>query len=119
MFKLAIGIFLIGFSCAADTIITPEEFEELSTNKTLYFNNQNQLHGAEQYFEDRIVTWKFANGECDEGFWYPQGDAICFTYKTNPIPQCWHFLQTSAGLAARLLGAGPQDDLVLKFHRYQ
>lgn len=115
MFRLAISFILFGISCAADTLITPEEFEEISKDKTLYFNSGGQFHGAEQYFDNRVVTWKFANGECDDGFWYPKDDAICFSYKTNPVPQCWHFLQTADGLAARMIGADPSADLLLNF----
>tara|TARA_R110002096_G_scaffold2793_3_gene14411 strand:+ start:2512 stop:2931 length:420 start_codon:yes stop_codon:yes gene_type:complete len=112
---IAIAALVVTGAVAAQEIVTPEQFDEISTNKTLYFNSGERFHGAEQYFPNRKVTWKFANGECDQGFWFPQGDAICFSYTQNPEPQCWNFIQDGDRFLARLLGGDPANDLELTF----
>jgi hypothetical protein len=116
-FKISAIVTIMTFAApiTAQEIITPQQFAEISTNKTLYFDSGEQFHGAEQYFPNRVVTWKFADGECDDGFWYDQGDAICFSYKQNPEPQCWNFIQDGDRFLARLLGGDPTNDLELKF----
>ena len=97
-----------------ETIITPEEFETLSQSKTLFFYRDGQIYGAEQFFKGRQSTWKFADGECDRGIWFPKGDQICFQYQANPGTQCWHFLKTKDGFSARFLGNEPSLDLKLR-----
>ena len=113
--RILIALLCLAPPAMAQDIVTPQQFEEISTNKTLYFDSGNQFHGAEQYFPNRKVTWKFANGECDQGYWYTEGDAICFSYDQNPTPQCWHFMQDGDRFLARLLGADPANDVELKF----
>lgn len=95
----------------AETILSPEEFEAFSENRTLYFSQSGQHYGTEQYFEGRIVTWKDSAGQCQNGFWVTSGDAICFYYEKDPDPHCWHVLQTTSGISVRLLGGDPIDDL--------
>lgn len=96
---------------AAETILSPEEFEAFSENRTLYFSQNGKHYGTEQYFEGRIVTWKDFEGQCQNGFWVTSGDAICFYYENDPDPHCWHVLQKSNGISVRLLGGDPVDDL--------
>ena len=112
--RILIALLCLATPIQAQDIVTPQQFEEISTNKTLYFDSGNQFHGAEQYFPNRKVTWKFANGECDQGYWYTEGDVICFSYNQNPTPQCWNFLQDGDRFLARLVGA-PANVLELKF----
>lgn len=111
------ALVMTSFFAHADTdgqLVTPEEFETLSQNKTLYFYRYGKIYGAEQFFKGRQSTWKFANGECDRGIWYPKGDQICFDYEANPGEQCWHFIKNGDDFAARYIGADPIDDLLLK-----
>ena len=98
----------------AQEIVSPQEFEALSQGKTLYFTRDGELFGIEQFYKRRRSTWQFADGECDDGIWYPIGDLICFEYTKNPNPQCWTFLKTADGYAARAEGAPPELDLILR-----
>ncbi len=97
----------------AEEIVSPQEFKEISEGKTLYFTRNGQLFGIEQYYKRHRSTWQFADGECDDGVWYPDGDYICFQYTKNPDEQCWTFLKTDKGYVARAGGAGPEFDLYL------
>ena len=97
----------------AETILSPEEFHAYSAGTTLYFNRGGQAYGAEQYFDDRKVIWTFFNGNCQRGFWYQAGQEICFVYEIDPEAQCWHFLDTGKGRAARRIGDDPADDLIV------
>jgi len=82
------------------------EFEAYTQGKTLYFREGGQAYGAERYLPGRRVEWSFLDGRCKMGEWYPQGDAICFTYEDNPDPQCWVFEQQGGRLKADFLGEG-------------
>jgi hypothetical protein len=80
--------------------LTAAEFEAYTTGKTLYFNLEGEAYGAEQYLPNRRVQWSFLDGKCDEGDWYPDNRMICFTYDSEPDPQCWTFFKTPDGLVA-------------------
>lgn len=109
------AVFLcISSAAIADEIVTPQEFTALSEGKSLYFSRGGKLFGIEQFYKRRRSTWQFADGECDDGIWYPEGDYICFQYTKNPEAQCWTFLKTDSGYIARAKGAAPEFDLFLR-----
>lgn len=76
------------------------EFEAYVTGKTLYFGQNGQAYGVEEYLADRRVRWSFLDGQCKDGVWYEDGDMICFVYEDNPDPQCWSFFRDNGGLRA-------------------
>ena len=115
MGRLLIFFCLFAAGVQAQSLITPEEFEDISEGKTLYFNNIDGFHGAEQYFADREVKWKFAEGQCQTGYWYAEGDAICFQYDNEQFPICWHFWQEQTGIYAQLLPDTGGPPLKLEF----
>ena len=87
---------------AAETPMSPDDFEAYVTGKTLYYGAPGQEpYGAEQYFNDRRVRWSFLDGECKEGQWYVDADLICFVYEDMGDPQCWSFFMTDRGLRAQ------------------
>jgi len=98
---------------AGETPLSAEAFAETVTGKTLYFTRRGAPYGAEQYLPGREVIWTFLDGRCVRGRWYPSRDHICFVYENEPEPQCWDFLETDRGLAARGEGADPINDLVV------
>lgn len=98
----------------ATEIISPQEFEQMSRGKTLHFSRDGKIFGVEQFYRRHRSTWQFADGECDDGVWYPENGFICFQYTKNPEPQCWHFLRTDNGLVARPEGSTPDMDLHLE-----
>jgi len=114
MEKLLFTAFLcLALPIQAQETVSPREFQQLSEGKTLYFSRDGKLFGIEQYYKRRRSTWQFADGECDDGVWYPEGEYICFQYTKNPDIQCWTFLKTDKGYVARAEGAEPEFDLFL------
>ena len=99
----------------AETIVSPKEFERLSTGKTLHFSQDGAYYGTEQFFKGRRSRWRYSDGFCENGEWFTQGDLICFNYEGNPETQCWHFLKTDKGYAARAEGAPEGEVLDLDF----
>ncbi len=106
---------LIALPLAAAEPMSPEEFEAYTTGKTLFFGQNGQAYGAEEYLQNRRVRWSFLDGECKEGRWYGAGEQICFVYEDNPDPQCWVFTQGPAGLIAEFIG----DDTLPELYEAQ
>ncbi|MCP5084426.1 MAG: hypothetical protein GY948_22280 [Alphaproteobacteria bacterium] len=104
---------LLALPAAAEEIISPDEFEALSTGKTLYFTQDGRRFGAEQFYTRRRSLWQFNGGECADGVWYDVGDMICFEYDGNPDIQCWHFIKTDNGFVARPDGGSPDADITM------
>lgn len=101
-------------AAAADTVLSPAEFQRMSEGKTMYFSRGGQVYGAEQFYTRRRSLWQFSDGQCDHGSWHPKGSYICFVYDQNPDPQCWHFLRRADGrFAARSEGATAEFDILL------
>ncbi|MEM9434757.1 MAG: hypothetical protein AAGA12_12615 [Pseudomonadota bacterium] len=103
------------FACPlqAETIMSAEEFDAYSSGSTVYFNRRGVAYGAEQYLRNRRVIWTFLDGQCQRGVWFAEGDGICFLYDGQAAAQCWHFLETGTGKAARVIGDDPADDLIV------
>lgn len=98
-------IFLLaGLPALAEDIVTPDEFEALTTGKTLYFSRGGQFFGAEQYFKNREVYWQYADGQCTRGSWFAQGTNLCFRYDDVDGSQCWVMWHEGARMFARLVG---------------
>ena len=115
MIRILLILLSFTLSVTAQELITEEEFEEISTGKTLYFNNENGYHGAEQYFENREVRWKFAEGTCQYGYWYANADAICFQYEEEVYPICWLFWKKDGEILAEHLPRTGNAPLSLNF----
>lgn len=98
-----------------ETLITPDEFEKLSTGKTLYFSQDGISYGVEQFFKGRRSKWRYSDGICEDGEWFALGDLICFNYENGLETQCWHFLKTDKGYAARAEGA-PKTEVITLEH---
>lgn len=106
---------LVSVSMAgAERKLSASEFDELSQNKTLYFNQSGQFYGVEQYFPNRLVTWKDISGECQNGYWHEENGSICFTYETEPT-QCWHVLERQGNIYARMTNWDGRADLELNY----
>lgn len=85
----------------AETLMTPQEFETYSTGKTLTYATGGEVYGVEQYLPNRRVRWAFVDDTCRVGYWYSQGQEICFIYEHDGAPQCWTFLLDNGKLKAR------------------
>lgn len=102
-------------AAAAETVVPPTVFEQLSTGKTLYFFRDGEFFGAEQYFSGRQSLWQYRGGACLEGRWFARGELVCFTYREDPRVQCWHFLEKSGSYVARGEFDPPELDLELGY----
>ena len=92
----------------AEAPMTAGEFEAYVTGRTLSYGVNGDVYGAEEYRPNRRVTWSFLDGQCEDGRWYPEDDAICFLYDFDPDPHCWRFFLGSGGLRAEVVGdTGP------------
>lgn len=92
----------------ADTPIDGDAFEALVTGKTLTYSNATGPYGIEYYAPNRQVIWSFIGRECETGAWYedttPDGPSICFTYESEPEPQCWLVYDIDGQIRADFVG---------------
>ena len=95
----------------ADTPMTGAEFEAYSAGKTLTYAMGGVVWGTEEYKANRRVMWAFTEAECREGFWFEQGDQICFIYEDPNDPKCWWFYLGASGLRARFATDPPDMEL--------
>lgn len=97
MKRLALALSLsLATPALADTM-TAEEFDAFTRGKTFYYGTNGREYGAEEYLSNRRVIWTFLDGRCQEGFWYQQGEMICFEYENLEETQCWTFRESSRG----------------------
>lgn len=89
---------------AAQTPVSPEEFDAMTLGKTFTYGTSDAPYGAEEYLENRRVRWSFLDGRCVEGEWFVDRDLICFIYEEDPQTHCWSFFLEGDGLAARFDG---------------
>ena len=108
---LAVLVCLTVLPAAAETPITPEEFEAHVTDKTVTYEQYDYIFGIEEYLEGRKVRWSVAPNECQYGIWYPQDDTICFVYEYDPTPACWTFWLKNGALVALSVNAAPGEEL--------
>jgi hypothetical protein len=102
--------FLPGLALAEE-IMSPEDFQSYAEGKTLYFSQQGQPYGVEQYLPGQQSIWQYADGTCAYGIWYARKNFICFIYDGDGDAQCWHFLQKGEQFSARAAGREPDADL--------
>lgn len=84
----------------ADTPLNAEEFDALTLGRTITYGANGQQVGAETYLRNRQVRWAFVREECQSGYWYPEGELICFAYEDTPVHQCWRFFLQNDELRA-------------------
>jgi len=97
---LLCAVFLAG-PVAAQTPVTAEEFEELSTGRTLHFERSGLHYGSEQYLQGRKTLWQTGDGQCQHGIWYPSGALLCFLYEQGE-PACWRMIRDGGRLSASI-----------------
>jgi hypothetical protein len=86
--------------------MTAAEFDAYVTGRTLTYADNGVVYGTEEYRKDHKVIWAFTQAECREGYWYQEGEQICFVYEDPNDPQCWLFFKGKAGLQAQFMGPG-------------
>jgi hypothetical protein len=78
---------------AADALIGPDAWRELSTGKTLYYFKDGELYGKEHYLDDEgNVVFQFPEGQCAEGKWAYAEDKYCFAFG-GQLHCFWHVMR--------------------------
>ncbi|MDF0599982.1 hypothetical protein P1J78_04490 [Psychromarinibacter sp. C21-152] len=90
---------------AAQDAMTAEEFESYVTGRTLTYHDQGEAYGIEQYLPNRQVRWAYLGDECWDGYWYAEGENICFVYEHDTTPKCWRFTESGGRLSAVFMGS--------------
>lgn len=109
--RLVLLLLLAGTQSASaqDTPLSAEAFESYVEGKTLSYSTGGSAYGVEAYLRNRRVQWSYLDGECTYGYWYPEGQQICFVYEDLLAgPQCWEFFLRGGRLTARFEG-DPQE----------
>ena len=107
--RWALALLLSTQIAAAQTPMTPEEFERWSTGKTLDYSVQGEVWGSEAYFPGRRVRDADTGGPCRDGYWYDEGDAVCFVYPAYDGTHCWHYWRDGDRVLAKPVQAAPDD----------
>ncbi|SOC08820.1 hypothetical protein [Rhodobacter maris] len=93
--------------------LTAEEFDALTLGKTITYTAEGEVYGIEEYRPGHKVVWAFAEGDCQEGDWFAQGEQICFDYHHAEVGlQCWTFHHGPEGLVAWFEGRQDGEPLV-------
>lgn len=111
--RWVITLLLLTQGAAAQTPMTPEEFDRWSTGKTLDYSVDGQIWGSEAYFPDRQVRDADTGGPCRDGYWYAEGDAVCFVYPGYDGTHCWHYWRDGDRVLAKPIQGAPDDPLQL------
>ena len=86
----------------AQGLMSADEFDRFTRDKTFYYGVDGQSYGAEEYLPNRRVIWTFLDGRCQNGIWYEEDGLICFEYEAIDERQCWTFREAeNGGLIAR------------------
>lgn len=93
--------------------LTAEQFDALTRGKTITYSAGSITYGIEEYRPGRRVVWAFAEGDCEEGDWFQQGEQICFDYHSPDVGlQCWTFHMQGNALVAWFEGKKDGSPLV-------
>ena len=107
---LCVALVAASPTALAQSRVTAPEFEALAEGRTLYFSRGGAPYGAEQYLPGRLTIWRYADGTCANGRWFPVQDLICFVYENEPQRvQCWIFERREGTYYARPDGTPPES----------
>ncbi len=101
-------LLLLPQAALGQAYLSGEDFQSLTEGKTLYFSQAGRYYGAEQYLPNNKVRWQYPDGQCTEGYWFPQGQSLCFVYDDVPNALCWVMWDEAGRLLARPTQT-PQD----------
>lgn len=104
---------LLASGAAGAAPVAPEQFEAMSQGRTLYFTRDGRAFGAEQYFPGRRALWRYEDGACAWGRWFPRDGLICFEYEGGDSAQCWTFEGDGTSFSAALIDQGGPTGLLL------
>lgn len=98
--RLLFALAVLSAPVQAQDLLTAEEFDALTINRTMTWASYGLVYGVEQYLPGRRVRWTEIGDDCKLGHWYQEGQAICFLYEDDPTPACWEITLSGAGMLA-------------------
>ncbi|MCU0904150.1 MAG: hypothetical protein MUE83_09785 [Tabrizicola sp.] len=107
--RLALALCAVGQAAVAQTPMPPEDFDAWSLGKTLDYSVAGQVYGSEAYFPNRRVRDADTGGPCRDGYWYADGDAVCFVYPPDAGAHCWLYWRDGETVFAKPVTAGPDE----------
>ena len=112
MKTLALIALIFTTAAHAQTRMSGAEFDALSQGTTMYFTENGQFYGAEQFLPDRRSVWRAEDGTCVNGKWNEEKGSLCFLYDNGDGPYCWDITGSIEDMTITST-TGP-DPLVLK-----
>lgn len=117
MLRLALLVLCWAGAASAEVTLSPDQFDRMSTGKTMEFERDGAWYGSEQYLPNREVVWKYGDGTCTSGFWFEDQGSLCFVYEDAPQPQCWVFVEREGDFFARPAESTSGTDAELRLSR--
>lgn len=115
----AVAAMIAAAPARADDPVSPEEFADYAQGWTLYYEEDGEPAGAEQFRPDGRVRWRDADGECIDGVWRAHRDMACFYYGPGSEVLCWtlHRTRPRGNIVATLTGESEDAGLELEIVR--
>ncbi len=113
--RLAIALMLLATPAGAETSLTADAFEALTTGRQMdhFIARDQNAYGVEAYLPNRRVIWQDATG-CTKGHWRAVGPLVCFAYDGVPDNWCWAYFAEGVNLRAQLDGDPSAPPITLK-----
>ncbi|MGL4236270.1 hypothetical protein [Tabrizicola sp.] len=109
----ALCLAVIPLTAKAETPMTGAEFEaHVGTGTVVYSYNSGDT-GTADYGPGRTLRWAFAGDACFNGYWFEQGDELCFAFEDGRLSACWHFYKDGDRIygQATVRSSGNPEDL--------
>ena len=107
--RIPAALLFLSQAAAAQTPMSPEEFDRWSTGKTLDYSVDGQVWGSEAYLPGRRVRDADTGGPCRDGTWHAEGAAVCFVYPAFDGTHCWLYWRDGDAVFAKPLQSAPED----------
>ncbi len=104
---------LLASPALAETPMTGAEFQAHVGSNTFSYAYSNGARGTADYGPGRTLLWAFEGDSCISGYWFEEGDQLCFAFEDGRLSACWLFYKESDRLRgqATILGSGAQPDI--------
>jgi hypothetical protein len=111
--RIAILALFLATPALARTPMTGAEFQAHVGTSTISYLYSSGVRGVADYGPDRTLLWAFEGDDCIRGYWFEDGDQLCFAFEDGTLSACWHFFKDGDRLRgiATVLGSGDTPDL--------
>jgi hypothetical protein len=106
--RLALALALLPAAALAETPMTGAKFQAHVGTGSVAYLYSNGVRGVADYGPDRTLLWAFEGDDCIKGYWFDDGDQLCFAFEDGTLSACWHFFKEDNRLrgVATQLGSG-------------